>query len=166
MAWTAPRTWVAGETVTAALLNTHVRDDLNALTVGEVTTVTSGVGPTSGTTQLILATSAEITGNGIDAFEVAFSWYNITKTVSTDVFLVALYDGDTAGSGTQLTQWLLIILANGGSGYLRTLVTPSTGAHTYTARLYRSAGTGTASLAAAATTPAQLSVRAAIGANT
>lgn len=28
MSWTAPRTWVAGEVVTAALLNTHVRDNL------------------------------------------------------------------------------------------------------------------------------------------
>jgi hypothetical protein len=31
MAWTAPRTWVAGETLTAALLNTHLRDNLKAL---------------------------------------------------------------------------------------------------------------------------------------
>lgn len=31
MAWTTPRTWVAGETVTAALLNTHVRDNLKAV---------------------------------------------------------------------------------------------------------------------------------------
>jgi len=30
MSWTAPRTWVAGETVTAALLNTHLRDNLLA----------------------------------------------------------------------------------------------------------------------------------------
>jgi hypothetical protein len=28
MAWTAPRTWTDGETVTAAMLNTHVRDNL------------------------------------------------------------------------------------------------------------------------------------------
>ena len=28
MSWTAPRTWVTGEVVTAALLNTHVRDNL------------------------------------------------------------------------------------------------------------------------------------------
>lgn len=28
MAWTAPRTWVAGETVTAAIGNTHWRDNL------------------------------------------------------------------------------------------------------------------------------------------
>lgn len=31
MAWTSPRTWVAGETVTAALLNTHLRDNLKAI---------------------------------------------------------------------------------------------------------------------------------------
>lgn len=31
MAWTTPRTWVAGELVTAAMLNTHLRDDLNAV---------------------------------------------------------------------------------------------------------------------------------------
>lgn len=29
MAWTTPRTWVTGETVTAALLNTHLRDNFN-----------------------------------------------------------------------------------------------------------------------------------------
>ncbi len=31
MAWTTPRTWTAGEIVTAAILNAHVRDNLNAL---------------------------------------------------------------------------------------------------------------------------------------
>lgn len=31
MAWTAPRTWIVGEVVTAALMNTHVRDNLLAI---------------------------------------------------------------------------------------------------------------------------------------
>lgn len=31
MAWSTPRTWVAGETVTAALMNTHVRDNFDAI---------------------------------------------------------------------------------------------------------------------------------------
>lgn len=31
MAWTTPRTWVTGEIVTASLMNTHVRDNLNSL---------------------------------------------------------------------------------------------------------------------------------------
>ena len=34
MAWTSPLTWVAGQIVTAAQLNTHVRDNLNALADG------------------------------------------------------------------------------------------------------------------------------------
>jgi transcription elongation factor len=31
MGWTAPRTWVAAETVTAALFNAHLRDNLKAI---------------------------------------------------------------------------------------------------------------------------------------
>lgn len=31
MAWTSPRTWTTGELVTAANLNTHIRDQLNAI---------------------------------------------------------------------------------------------------------------------------------------
>lgn len=31
MAWTSPRTWVNGETVTHTLLNTHIRDNLDFL---------------------------------------------------------------------------------------------------------------------------------------
>ncbi len=31
MPWTTPRTWVAGEVVTAAIMNTHVRDNLSDL---------------------------------------------------------------------------------------------------------------------------------------
>jgi hypothetical protein len=31
MAWTAPRTWTTGELVTAAIMNTHVRDNFNVL---------------------------------------------------------------------------------------------------------------------------------------
>lgn len=34
MAWTTPRTWTAGELVTAAIGNTHWRDNLNALREG------------------------------------------------------------------------------------------------------------------------------------
>tara|TARA_Y100000310_G_scaffold143172_1_gene142591 strand:+ start:187 stop:810 length:624 start_codon:yes stop_codon:yes gene_type:complete len=40
MAWTAPRTWSAGEVVTAALLNTHIRD--NQLVTGAAKVTTAG----------------------------------------------------------------------------------------------------------------------------
>lgn len=44
MAYTAPRTWVASEVVTAGLLNTHLRDNLKALSDARVayTPVMSG----------------------------------------------------------------------------------------------------------------------------
>jgi hypothetical protein len=49
MAWTTPKTWSAGETLTAANFNTHIRDNLNAVgptiararTTGDVTNSTT-----------------------------------------------------------------------------------------------------------------------------
>lgn len=38
MAWTAPRTWTAGEVVTDSIMNTHVRDNLLETAPGKVTT--------------------------------------------------------------------------------------------------------------------------------
>lgn len=38
MAWTAPRTWVVGEILTASALNTHLRDNLLETAVAKVTT--------------------------------------------------------------------------------------------------------------------------------
>lgn len=46
MAWSAPRTWSPGELVTAALMNAHVRDNMNAL-AGKAIVVSIG-GPGSG----------------------------------------------------------------------------------------------------------------------
>lgn len=42
MAWTTPRTWVAGELVTASMLNTHIRDNLNALAPSPTVITTTG----------------------------------------------------------------------------------------------------------------------------
>lgn len=39
MSWVTPRTWIAGEVLTAALLNTHLRDNLNALRISYATTL-------------------------------------------------------------------------------------------------------------------------------
>ena len=55
MAWTAPRTWVTSETVTAAMMNTHVRD--NFLETSAATAVAAG--------DLISADGANSMGNRI-----------------------------------------------------------------------------------------------------
>ena len=44
MAWTTPRTWTTGEMVTAALMNTHVRDNLNVVLPGGMTFILDGGG--------------------------------------------------------------------------------------------------------------------------
>jgi hypothetical protein len=69
MTWTTPRTWVAGETVTAALLNTHVRDNLNMV----VQSATSGAGAIlqSGTDTVSL--SAAVTATKAITFATAFA---------------------------------------------------------------------------------------------
>lgn len=58
MPWTTPRTWVAKEKITAALLNTHLRDNLDYLNtaVGSVPTIYTGahVGINNSTTETTL----------------------------------------------------------------------------------------------------------------
>lgn len=61
MAWTAPRTWESGDTVTAAALNTDVRDNQIRLE-SRIQAGTAAVTPVSGT-----PTSATVT------FPVAFA---------------------------------------------------------------------------------------------
>src|SRR3990172_3723095 len=39
MAWISPRTWTTGELVTAALINIHVRDNLNVVNPGRISLV-------------------------------------------------------------------------------------------------------------------------------
>ncbi len=44
MAWTAPRTWTAGELVTAAIMNTHIRDNQGVLNPTGISFVLDGGG--------------------------------------------------------------------------------------------------------------------------
>lgn len=160
MAWTTPRTFVTAEIETAAIFNTHLRDNLNFLKSGIYvnTTVTANSAATSATTELVVASAPALTPDGTTPIEVMFNWYNVTLTVTTDLFLMKLYDGPTAGSGTQIGQFLLNSAANGGSGMMRYAYVPTAVSHTYTARLVRNIGTGTGTLVASATTPAVITV--------
>ena len=61
MAWTTPRTWTTGELVTAALLNSHLRDNLNVVNPTETTITFDGGG------------AAITTGSFMDLGSFAFS---------------------------------------------------------------------------------------------
>jgi len=163
--WVLSTTFITSVAAAALIADQHIADDSIyapiASSVSPWSTVvvrTTNVGPTSGTTELVVATVPAATFDGSTVVELAFSWYNVAPTVSTDLFHVRLYDGLTAGSGTQVGDWLLTSDANGGSGHLRAVLTPSAGSHTYTARLVRGLGTGTATLVATALAPATISV--------
>jgi hypothetical protein len=83
MAWTTPRTWVSGEVVTAALLNTHLRDNLNA--IANLWTTYTPTWGSSGTAPAI--------GNGTLAGRYAQSG----KVVNYEVLMLA---GSTTTFGT------------------------------------------------------------------
>jgi len=61
MAWTAPRTWTTGELVTAAFLNTHVRDNLLETAPAKVTTAGDLVYATAANTLTRLAIGSATT---------------------------------------------------------------------------------------------------------
>lgn len=44
MAWTSPRTWTAGELVTAAIMNTHIRDNEGELRAGGIAIASQATG--------------------------------------------------------------------------------------------------------------------------
>lgn len=85
MAWTAPRTWVASETVTATNMNLHVKDNLNAISP-------LSVGP-AWTTWTPTLTNMTL-GNGT----VTARYTQIGKTV-TGWFVFVLGSTSTMGSG-------------------------------------------------------------------
>lgn len=92
MSWTTPRTWVAGETVTAAMLNTHLRDNLNAFTpLGDPTVATTyPVTLSATTTNPTLGTGGSTIGK----------YSQVGKQVSGSGLITFGSAGANAGSGT------------------------------------------------------------------
>jgi hypothetical protein len=82
MAWSTPRLWVAGELVTAAIMNTYVSDDLAALRAGGIAIASQATGDflfASSSTQLgRLATPGAYQSirrnSGASAYEAWFPW--------------------------------------------------------------------------------------------
>lgn len=90
MAWTAPRTWVAGEIVTAAILNTHARDNQKMLSDawGAYTVTWTAV------------TTNPILGNGV----LAGVYMQVGKWVR---FRISLAYGTSTNAGTGTWAWSL-----------------------------------------------------------
>ena len=120
MAWSAPRTWVADEIVTAALLNTELRDNLLVLST-HAHTGAAGMGASTlsavSMTSLATATFADQSGNPSTNGRLQRNGANLLY-----------YDGSSAIDLTASDQ-------SAGTASLRTLGTGSTqaaaGNHTH-----------------------------------
>jgi len=106
MAWTTPRTWTAGELVTATLLNTHLRDNLNALKAlpAQGVNKTADTWTTSSTSFVsITGAEMEVTTAGGRLLIGVFGTFSANTTLVAAVSL--LIDGTTRiGSATDGLQ--------------------------------------------------------------
>lgn len=107
------------------------------------TTTLQSSGPTSGTAETTLAQVGVVHANVGDHAILSFSWYNITQTVSTDVFLLRFYNQT---SSTLLNEYLLPTGANCFGGTFMSDAVVGAATTTFDVRLVRSSGTGTATL--------------------
>lgn len=114
MVWSTPRLWVAGELVTASMMNTYVSDDL-AYLKGSAGTVAIGAGVT--VTGTVTSTGAAVTGNTTATGSVtgtggvySANWFRATVTgqgVYNDVTATGL--GLTASGPTIYTSGDIIV---------------------------------------------------------
>lgn len=95
MAWTVPRTWVASETVTAALMNTHVRDNLKA--IGDAWTGTYTLAWTSAGAAPTVGNASRSTAY-MQAGKLVWGRASITL-------------GSTSAAGTGAYRWALPVAA-------------------------------------------------------
>lgn len=121
MAWTSPRTWVAGEVVTAAMGNTHWRDNLNFLAtflstgtlgtrsvlVGSGTAPIAAVGP--------LGLGDVVVGSGATAVPTAVSAF--TGTIGS-LYLKTAFGGLARDHSTVVKGGLPVGSATGTYGVL------------------------------------------------
>lgn len=118
MAWTTPRTWVAGETVTASLMNTHVRDNLDYLKTQADNSILK-TGPIYAT-----ATGTLNTGNNDN-----FALGSVGTIQFTTVGANSILTGLTNGSGGRRVR--LINAASSGSFTLSASAGASTAANRF-----------------------------------
>lgn len=143
--WVTPRTWVAGELVTAAIMNAHVRDELNALKTpaSDVKNLTIGTDTTTTSTSFVDIDSTNLaitfTTGGGDCM-VGF-----TGTVSIGGTYRVLFNVMIDGADAVATDGLVETAAATGAavGFVYLATGLSAASHTFKLRWKVSGGTAT-----------------------
>lgn len=146
MAYTAPRTWVTGELVTASMMNTHVRDNFDALKTPPAGVATWSTNFTTTSTSFVDLTSAThtitSTGGGFLVILLA-SIANSSLGASNNIDIVV--DGVSESGLTSGVQAWGQEVANAAVPICVVFKVPakSAGSHTIKAQVRVSAGTMT-----------------------
>lgn len=99
MAWTDPRTWVTAETVTAALLNTHVRDNLKAFSDARTDTYDPALSATSINVTYTLQEGMTITVGKLIVCQVNLKVNTVTNAGTGDYSISLPSDARVPASG-------------------------------------------------------------------
>jgi hypothetical protein len=149
MAWTAPRTWTTGELVTAAFMNTHVRDNLNYL---KSTGADSDLGSRTFTNTGFLDLDALTGGAGsitavaatVDTDTLAIVHIGASISNAAASFTVVSYRVSGATTTAAADDWAFNSSAgNFVSGSKTSTQVLTAGSNTFEAQARVSAGTGT-----------------------
>ena len=107
MAWSAPRTWVAGETLTAALLNAELRDNLNAAApVGSIHYYIRAA-----TTAETLINAFALEGNGVQVLRATYGALN--TLLSSLGYPFGSGNGSTTLTLPDIQSRMLVAMGNG-----------------------------------------------------
>jgi len=103
MAWTSPKSWVSGDMVTAALLNTHVRDNLlylhgdaGAITIGNTLTLPASDPTTDNMAARKVYCDTTVAATSFFKYSGTQAFYGTTPTVWTDLNLSSIVGANRA----------------------------------------------------------------------
>lgn len=158
MAWTVPKTWVAGEIVDEAELNSHLRNNLNYLNDSRIayaqqTTATGSIGATQ---TIILSAPAFTPISGSRIIRITARWRSWTCTVLDDIFAFRIMEFGVGQKNERLQRNQSATFEHDGGEITALVPSPSASSHTYNLSADRVTGTGTMIIQAASTYPIQI----------
>ena len=138
MAWTTPRTWVAGETVTDTLMNTHVRDNLAYLGTGiiRLNVNTTAVGNVGAGEDDLITYSLPAATLGVDGMGVRVTAAG-SFAANANNKLVKMYFGSTS-----LTTWATAPYNNVKWRYVAEIIRTGAGAQIASSQFVSTGGSG------------------------
>jgi hypothetical protein len=130
MAWTAPRTWVTGELVSASLMNTHLRDNLLETCAATVTTagdMTYADAANSMGSRLAIGSNGSLMVSNVTApiwrfvgFDVNYADASTSQTTTSTTYVTALGGQNmptvTATTGTRALVLVRCWVSNNTAG--------------------------------------------------